>query len=235
MFPPQPLILLWWCHMAVMQPHLPTFSLVAPAQDQLLCLSWCSVHFALMLFLSSPELEKMDVTNSLQFPGNSIFLPSSLTLYCLLSPSPLISLSLSLSLYSHNPSSMWASPHLLLLCCAAHIRSPPSLPFCPALSIRGELWTIFITSLWLCAHGPGGAAVFVFSAPESSQLAVGKHLGCVDSRLLITQFCTLMQDCNMLRLVTKSFWFTREPVAMLAWSSRRCRDFVLTYLLLKWL
>lgn len=105
-------------------------ALVAPGQDQLLCPWLGSVHVALLLFLSSPELEKKDVPNSLQFPGNSIFLPHA---------SPSLSLSpLPLLFSPHNPSSMCASSLLLLLCCAAHICHPPHPYPCPALSIHSD-------------------------------------------------------------------------------------------------
>lgn len=83
-------------------------------------------------------------------------LPSSLSLYCFFSPFPLISLSLSL----HTTPPPCMLPHSCSYCALllTYALLPSSLPPCPTLSIRSELWTIFVTFLCLFPHGPGGAA-----------------------------------------------------------------------------
>lgn len=79
--------------------------------------------------------------------------------------SPLAS-KLSLPLSLHNPSSMCASPPLLLLCCAAHIRSPPSLPvlLSPSAVSSGTCLS-HLSGFALMAQG--GADTLFFSAHES--------------------------------------------------------------------
>lgn len=137
----------------------------------------------------------MDVPNSLQFPGNSIFFSRPQPPFLSLSLSLLlfltISSNLSLSLSLHNPSSMCASPVLLLLSFAAHIRSPPFPPSLPVLlSPSAVRWAIFVTFLWLFPQGEQP----LFSAPESCHWRFGRmmHFLCSASHLLITQFCTLL-------------------------------------------
>lgn len=117
-------------------------------------------------------------------------LPSSLSLLPFLT----ISSNLSLSLSPHNPSSMCASPLLLLLCFVAHICSPPfppSLPvlLCPSAVSSGPYLSHF-SGFSLMAQGEQP----LFSAPESCHWWFGRmmNFGCVDSHLLITWFCTLL-------------------------------------------
>lgn len=188
-----------------------------PVQDQLLSLSWCSVHFAPALFLSSPALETMDVPISLQFPGNSIFpsRPQPPFLSLSLLPSLTISTNLSLSLHATPPPCML--PHSCSYCALllTYALLPPSLPvlLSPSAVSSGPYLSHF-PAFFLVAQGEQP----LLSAPESSRWWFGRimHLGRVDSRLLITPFCTLLQYFNVLRLVTKSIWLTTEPVVTLS-------------------
>lgn len=232
MFPPQPLILLWWCHpygrcvVAVMQPHLPTFSLV------LFGCSWSgSVVISFLMFppfctgvafyplLCWKRWMSPIDCSSLATASSSLThsFPSSLSLYCLFSPPPLISLSLSHSLSLHTTPPPCVLPHFCSYCALllTYALLPPSLPSCPILPVCSELWTIFVTFLWLFHHGPGGAAS-LFSPEFCLWQFEIMHFGCVDSCLLITWVCTLLEYFNMLRLVTKSIWLTTEPVGMLS-------------------
>lgn len=228
MFPPRTLILLWWCHpygrcvMAVMQPHLPTFSLV-PFGRSRFRISSClfpDVQSILHRRCFYPLLRwkrwmSLFHCSSLATASSPLAhsLPSSLSLYCLLSPFPLISLSLSTQPLLHV---CFPTLALIVLCCSHTLSSlPPSLPVLlspPAVS-SGPYLSHF-PAFFLVAQGEQP----LLSAPESSRWWFGRimHLGRVDSRLLITPFCTLLQYFNVLRLVTKSIWLTTEPVVMLS-------------------
>lgn len=169
-------------------------------------------------FLSSCELEKMDVSTSPLFPGNSIFLPHTHGLS--------LPLSLAFSHHFFQALSFLTKPLLptlipFLFSCSLAVTLtppsslPPSLP--PSLLLSSQLhWALGdVSGISLALHSlPSGSSYsFLFF---SCHWLFGRkmHFGRVYSFLLITLLCTALGYCDMPRLVTKTICLPTDPVQL---------------------